>query len=107
MKTNFLKEILQKAIQIAPENFALSEVRMHLKFALSKLEQLEQKNKNSNMDSNSNNWVLSNGVLMHPLEAKKALQTIDKLIDIEKNKIEEINKNKESKDDNEIQTFFG
>lgn len=104
MKTNFLKEILQKAIQIAPEDFALSEVRMHLKFALSKLEQIEQKNKNSNSNSNSNNWILSNGMLMHPVEAKKALKAIDKLIDIENNKIEEIKRNK---DDNEVQTFFG
>ena len=107
MKINLLKEYLIKAIQNTPDDFALQDIRMHLKSAFLKLEQLEKK-KNKKEPVQSNNLILNNGILMTPQTAKNTLKLIDQLINLENSKIQEFkNKKEKNENDGQFQTFFG
>jgi len=105
------KEHLLQALKNLPNDFALSEVRFHLKTALGKLENVESKRqKRESQQSANNNWVVVNGEIMHPEMAKKVVNQLDRLIDAEKIRIEAIKSKKKellNGDDEDIQALFG
>lgn len=107
--TNESKEYLVNAIKNLPNDFALSDVRFHLKTALSKLESVEAKRANREaQQTTGNNWVMVNNELIHPEIAKKVISQLDAMIGAEKLRLEEYRKKKEPKDgDEDIQALFG
>lgn len=106
--TNEAKEYLVNAIRKLPNDFALSDVRFHLKTALNKLKSVETKRLQRESQQTTNNWIVANNELMHPEMAKKVVSQLDAMINTEKLKLEELRKKKEPKDGNEdVQAFFG
>lgn len=108
-KNNILKECIIQAIKNTDDGFASSDIRFHLKAALSKVEKLEEKKeRHQKSEVQSNNWVLTQGTMMHPKDAQIAMQNIDKLIEIEKLNLENIkNQRVQNDNDGKFQTFFG
>ena len=102
------KDFLQRALRSLPNDFALNEVRSHLKMALSKLEVVEnRRNKRESSQQANNNWVIANGELMHPAMAKKVIAELDHMINYEKLRLEQMKKKKElSDEDQDIQTLY-
>jgi hypothetical protein len=107
--TNECKEYLIHALKNLPNDFALSDVRFHLKTALFKLESVESKRiKRESQQAFGNNWVMTNNELMHPNIAKKVTYQLDNMISAEKLRLEELTKKKELKDEKgSIQSLFG
>lgn len=106
--TNEAKLYLVKALQNLPDDFALSEVRFHLKTALHQIESVETKRQKRQSQQLTNNWVVANGELMHPEMAKKAISQIESMIKVENFKIEELQKKKvKNSGDEDIKPLFG
>lgn len=101
------KDFLQRALQSLPNDFALNEVRSHLKMALSKLEMVENRRaKRESQQQANNNWVMVNNELMHPDMAKKVIAELDRMIKYGKLTLEQMKKKKElSDEDQNIQTL--
>lgn len=106
--THETKEYLMQALRSLPNDFALTEVRFHLKNALNKLESVEAKRLKRETQQPGNNWVVLNGELMHPEVAKKVVSQLDHMINSERLKLEEIKKKKElTNGEEDIQALFG
>lgn len=106
--TNESKEYLMQALRNLPNDFALSDVRFHLKTALNKLESVEAKRLKRETQPTGNNWVVMNGELMHPEVAKKVVAQLDHMINSEKLRLEELkSRKKEPNGDEDIQALFG
>jgi hypothetical protein len=83
-----IKEAIANVIGLVKDNYDLSEIKQYMNIALSSLEKKEKKDfrKTQNLES-SNNWVLKNGQIMSPENAKKLVAQIDKLIELENKKM--------------------
>ena len=94
--TKNLKEFLQKALSSTPDDFALTEVRQHIKIALSKVDKVEKdrakREKSSQIRKEEVKAKKENPFYMDP---KFIISSIDEMINIEKKKIENI-KNKKN-----------
>lgn len=98
MKTDQAKTFLQKAIQHMPNDFALAEVRYHLRLAAQKLEHLEVKKQKREEVQKKATWYPSPG----------SLATIDQMLADEKARLEEIIKsNQKSPEPTEEDTLLG
>lgn len=104
--TESTKDFLHRALQSLPNDFALNEVRSHLKMALSKLEMVENRRRKRESQQTNNNWVMVNNELMHPDIAKKVIAELDRMIKYGKLTLEQMKKKKElSDEDQNIQTL--
>lgn len=103
--TEQTKMLLQKALLDTPADFALSEVRFHIRAALSKLENVEKKrNKREVSLEQRKEKAAASQQAYNPFAA---LQAIDEMIAEEKAKIDEIhrrrNKPKDGSEDEDLQ----
>lgn len=102
--TQNAKALLQKALLQTPEDFALSEVRFHIRAALSKLEHVEKKRERREVASEKREAVREQAVA--PYDPIRVIEAIDMMINEEKAKIEEIqrrrNQSKEKGDDGDV-----
>ena len=116
MKDNLTptKELLTKALGILPGDNVLQEVRYHIRQALTKLEQTEKKRSNRApvQKTKHQTWheMLTNGV-QNPNTPKRTMEIINRMIDEEKKKLNEIQvrKSKMTKDgaaDDGLETLF-
>ena len=96
MKLDFkkVKGCIQLALSETSGKHDMSELNFHLKIALSKIEEKEQRElrRAKSHEEHDNNWVLSNGSLMHPKDAARAVASIDKLIEMENEKIKNMSR---------------
>jgi hypothetical protein len=86
-------KLLQEALQNLPTSNTFSNVRIHIKRALSEIQHAEKKTFN-HVETPSTNWAANNGVLVNPYAAKEAIAALDEMIDQEKQKIDELKKGK-------------
>ena len=98
--TQQTKAFLQKALADVPEDFALSEVRYHIRAALTKLESVEKKRDKRQVAAEQRK------ALPGALSAKESLQIIDELIAQQKDTLNEIqNRRKKPKEDDAEDSF--
>lgn len=101
--TEQTKVLLQKALLDTPADFALSEVRFHIRAALNKLETVEKKRAKREVAHEQRKTVTA----QQAYNPFAALQAIDEMIAEEKAKIEDIhrrrNKPKDGSDDEDLQ----
>lgn len=111
MKNNQkLRSLLTLALQSTPNDFALQEIKGHIRNAIVKLDHVETKRaRREEQQQMSNNWPVVAGQVMNPHELKQKMHTIDELISAEKLKIEELSSRRKEKDasGDDVQTFFG
>lgn len=118
MKDNLspTKELLTKALGVLPGDFTLQEVRFHIRQALAKLEQTEKKRSNRvQQKTQHQTWseMLTNGV-QNPNTPKRTVDIINRMIDEEKKKLEDIQTRKSkivrdnggAADDGGMETLF-
>lgn len=84
--TGKAKDFLQKALMETPDDFALNEVRYHIRTALAKIEGVEQKREKREISAS----IRREGVLPAVYNPHAALKIIDEMIAEEKAKIEEV-----------------
>ncbi len=89
--TQEAKDLLLKALSRTPEDFALGEVRTHIRLALNKLEHVEKKRERR--------MQLPPPVVVNPVATRQTIEFIDDMIEQEKVKIENIKKRKTSEDE--------
>lgn len=110
--TQDTKALLQRALTLAPDDHALSEVRFHIRAALGKIENVEKKRERRVVNAERRELAAGQGNV-HAFDPFRAIQAIDEEIAREKAKIEEIqrrrNMPKDQKDDDDdgLQTVFG
>lgn len=100
-KTEKLKNLLSLALQSAPDDFALQEVRSHIRTALVKLETVEKKRDRREQPVQTNNWPVVAGQLVNPHAVRHAIDAIDEMIATEKLKINEITNRRKTKHEGE------
>lgn len=110
--TQNTRALLQRALLEAPEDFALSEVRYHIRAALSKLEHVEKKRDKRQIQQERRHEVQAQKQAIHAFDPLRQLQAIDDMIAEEKAKIAEIQRRRaakpgESEDGDELQTVLG
>jgi hypothetical protein len=111
--TEKLRNLLSLALQSTPEDFALQEIKAHIRHAIVKLEHVEKKRlrreQQQQQQVQTNSWPVVNGQITNPHELKQKISAIDELIASEKLKIEEIANRRKEKDasGDDVQTFFG
>jgi len=110
------KEFLTKALSNLPGDFTLQEVRFHIRQAIAKLEQTEKK-RSSRVPQKTQHqtWseMLANGV-QNPNTPKRTVDIINRMIDEEKKRLEEIQAKKSkivrddggAADDGGMETLF-
>ena len=107
-KNEKLKNLLSLAIQTAPDDFAMQEVRSHIRAALNKLEHVEKKRERRDRQVDSNNWPVVNGQVINPFAVKQTIEAIEEMIADEKQKIDDISNRRKNKHDGEDdQELFG
>jgi hypothetical protein len=110
MKLDFkkVKGCIQLALSETSGKHDMSELNFYLKIALSKIEEKEQRElkKAKPHEGHDNNWVLSNGNLMHPKDAARAVASIDKLIEMESEKIKKMSRPNSQEENLEPQTLI-
>lgn len=84
--TEQAKALLQRALRETPEDFALSDVRYHIRAALTKIEGVENKRNKREIAAS----IRKEGILPPVYDPRAALQVIDEMIAGEKAKIEEV-----------------
>lgn len=103
--TEQTKILLQKALMDTPQDFALSEVRFHIRAALSKIENVEKKRTQRNVVVEKRKEEIEKANQVY--NPYVAIQVIDDLIAEEKSKIEGIqrrrNKPKDGSEDDDLQ----
>jgi hypothetical protein len=114
MKSNTeqVKTLLSQAMRNVPDDFALAEVRVAIRNALTKLENVEAKRERRDRQDQqaTNQWPVVNGQVINPYAVKQTIDLIDEMIASEKKKIEEIHNRRKTKHDGEdedLQTVFG
>ncbi len=104
--TGQIKGYLSKALMEIPDDFALSEVRFHIRSALLKIENVEKKRKHREEAAVTRKEQLELARkerienTLNPLDAKKTLKLIDSMIEEEKGKIKK-------KEGDRIEPIFG
>lgn len=92
------KEFLQRALNELPADFALGEVRGHLRTALRKLEHVEGKRSKRSQQTTptpAQQWEFDvKKGLMNPFTQVGTLETVEKMIEDEQKKLEELQKKK-------------
>jgi hypothetical protein len=81
------KKEISKILEHISDKHVWSEASFHLRMALRIINDLAKKESKKVNKSESQNWVLNNGKMMSPSEAKRAIQKIDNLIELESGKI--------------------
>jgi hypothetical protein len=81
------KKEISKILEHINGKHVWSEASFHLRVALRIIDDIAKKESKKINKSESQNWVLNNGKMMSPLEAKRAIQKIDNLIELESGKI--------------------
>lgn len=114
--TEKLKNLLSLALQSSPDDFALQEVKTHIRQAIVKLESVERKRlKREELNQalrTNNNWPVVQGVVQNPTNLRQTIDAIDEMIAEEKLKLTEIanrRKYKHEPDDEgeNLQTIHG
>jgi hypothetical protein len=110
--TQTTKALLQRALLDTPQDFALSEVRYHIRAALGKLEQVEKKRDKRQVQLEKRQEVRAEKAASFGLDPFKQLQAIDDLIAEEKAKIAEIQRRRtaqpeKGEDDGDLQAVLG
>ena len=111
--TEEFKVTLQKALSLLPQDYALTEVRYHLRVAINKLESVEKKRERREVNSERRDLAKQQGdSFVSPYDPFKAILAIDEEIAKQKSKIEEIQRRRQQvKDekggDDELSTVFG
>lgn len=108
--TNETKTALQKALSQMPQDYALSEVRYHIRVALGKLESVEKKR--DRRETNLQRRELAKGQGdAYAYDPFKAIHAIDEEIAKEKAKLEDIQrrrtKDNEEDGNDDLQTVYG
>jgi len=106
--TQDIKLSLQNVLARMPQDFALQEVRYHLKAAISMIESVEKKRERR--ETHAERRELAKGLgSVYTYDPLKAIQAIDEEISKEKNKLEDIQRRrvKEKDDNDEFQAVFG
>lgn len=105
--TENIKLTLRKLIANVPQDFALEEVRLHLKNALAKLESVDKKRERRENNAERRE-VAKNQDKVKLYDPFKTMKAIEEEITKEKNKLENIQRrrNQEKDDNNEFQTIF-
>lgn len=110
MKLDFkkVKGCIQLALSETSGRYDMSELNFYLNIALSKIEEKEKRELRREKPNagNENNWVLSNGNLMHPKDAARAVASIDKLIEMESDKIKKMSRSNGQEENLEPQTLI-
>lgn len=103
--TEKLRNLLSLALQNTPDDFALQEIKGHIRHAIVKLDHVETKRtRREQVQTVAPVPSLNSKDLRHRLDA------IDELISTEKLKIEEISNRRKGNDDgdgDDVQTIFG
>jgi hypothetical protein len=109
--TQETRAALQRALSQIPQDYALSEVRYHIKAALGKLESVEKKRDRREVNAERRELARGQGNPMSAYDPMRALQAIDEEMAKERSKIEEIQRRRNSvndeKDGHEFQTVLG
>lgn len=84
--TEQAKALLQQALRETPEDFALSNVRYHIRAALTKIEEVTRKRNKREIAAS----IRREEMLPAVYDPRAALQIIDEMIADEKAKIEEV-----------------
>lgn len=112
--TEKAKALLQKALVETPDDFALTEVRSHIRAALNKLEKVEDQRLQREQARTKRIEKLEQQAI-RPVDGKlynpwKVIELIDEMIAGEKAKIEEIQRRRSGSqkkdDDDELQTLL-
>jgi len=109
--TDETKQALQKALSQVPQDHALSEVRYHIRAALSQLENVERKRERRHTNEVKREKALGQGNT-YSYDPFRALQAIDEEIAKTKETILEIQRRRRKPDDekddgDELQTVLG
>lgn len=97
---------MQKALQQTPDDFSLSEVRYHIRAALTKLENVEKKREKREVNANRRASVAAAGNSLSAFDPAKVIEIIDMMMDDERAKIEEI-QNRRNKKGEDGETLYG
>lgn len=81
------KKDINKILEQISSKHSWSEASFHLRSVLRIIDDLAKREARRNDKVESQNWVLKNGKMMSPSEAKKAIKKIDNLIELESEKI--------------------
>jgi thiamine pyrophosphate-dependent acetolactate synthase large subunit-like protein len=105
------KEFLNKALNNLPADFAIQEVRSHIRHALQKLEHVEKKRSSRETVQKTQHatWheMINNGV-QNPNTPQRTIDIINQMIAEEKAKLDDIKtrKSKIVKDTDNLDTLF-
>lgn len=100
--TEHLKVFLLKTLQMVPDDFALTEVKNHLRLAVIKLEEVEKKRVKRSLKAQSGKEQF---ISTNPTQSLKALENA---ISDEKEKLKNLSekRNKKVDDQDEMQSLF-
>ena len=104
--TSKTKDLLKQALVAAPQDFALGEVKTHIRLALQKLEQVEDKREKREQNYQRRKEVAAN-VGFNPHAVQYTLDKIEEMIDQEKKKLEEIHRRKTDNAEEGDNTLLG
>lgn len=109
--TTETKQALQKALAELSQDYALSEVRYHIRAALGKLENVEKKRERREVNAEHRESARNKGNV-YAYDPFRAIQAINDEIDRTKDRLDEIQRRRNQPDDekddgNELQTVFG
>ena|ERR1019366_3665078 len=84
------KQMIAQAIREMPQDFALSEARFHLQAAISNIEKVEDRRLQRHQQEQKQfqqTWNVGGG---QPVNLRETISTIDDLIDVERQKLQDI-----------------
>ena len=81
------KREIGKVLEQIRDKHAWREASFHLRVALRIIDEISNRESRKVDNAETQNWVLKNGKMMSPSEAKKAIKKIDSLIELESEKI--------------------
>lgn len=84
---DFAKQEINKILQQIGDKNSWREVSFHLRVALNLIDEKSKKESKIGEKIESQNWILKNGKMMSPSEAKKVIKKIDNLIELESEKL--------------------
>ena len=98
------KDFLTKALLEIPDDFALSEVRFHIRSALMKIENIEKRRKirEASYQNRKEEEVKRKEKYFNPLSPKQTIELIDSMIESEKKKL-----TKKDQEGDNFETFYG
>ncbi len=107
--TEKLHNLLALALQSTPEDFALQEVKTHIRHALVKLETVEKKRARREQTTTTNNWPVVAGRVINPHDVRQSIDAIDEMITSEKLKLIELANRRKTKHEGEddAETILG